>query len=287
MTPVHSKIQLCTSQATGAVSDIAKAAAEQAANAAKEIVDNSSIFPQAVSNDVAPNKPDVSVMSELDELAQLTEEAEEKNSVSSLVDIIKGLITALQGILGANVADSVDNNKKVEATDETQTTNKAADAKDVNEAETGDIVDVNIAGIGEIEDAEVMDKAGLESYFDEIGFKPDIHLATGGSAIDMESMGGKKIYKITDEDGLSDKIYITNENNEIIYEAIFSISNLYNESRNWHVVQYTKDGEYYHAKQKSGMVSPEGGTLQYAVGMFTFTRNKEGKMIAMNGKPIN
>ena len=213
--------------------------------------------------------------------------------LNGIISMLGNLIAALQSIIGSNSlnAEGVNNDTKVKP-DISVNKSKENDAVEKSNnntatANVGDVVDVNIAGIGEIEDAEVMDKAGLQSYFDEIGFKPGIHLASGGPAIDMENMNGKKIYKVTDEDGLSDIIYITNENNEIIYEASFSMENLYNKSRNWHVAQYTKDGEYYHAKQKRGKANFQGGgaCVQYAVGMFEFTKNKDGKTIAINGKP--
>ena len=238
---------------------------------------------------------------EIYDMQEATESLHETNAnkdvgsvLNGIISMLGNLIAALQSIIGSNSlnTEGVNNDTKVKP-DISVNKSKENDAveklnNNAATANVGDVVDVKIAGIGEIEDAEVMDKAGLESYFDEIGFNPDVHLASGGPAIDMGNMGGKKIYKVTDEDGLSDKIYITNENNEIIYEASFSVENLYREIRNWNVVQYTKDGEYYHAEQRCGKANFEGSghCMQYALGMYTFTRNKDGKIIAINGRPI-
>lgn len=279
MTSAHSNIQLCTSQAAGAVSNIAKAAAKQATNAAKEIVDNSSIFPQSVSNDVASNKSDASVMSELDELAQLTEEAEEKNSVSGLVDIIKGLITALQGILGANVADSVDNNKKVEATDKTQTTNKTTNSTDENKPEVGEVVDVTIPGVGKVEDAEYMDKSAMYSWFESIGYQPSydnnrMHVKN----VDMDEVGGA--YKIKSKNG-SEKIYIVNKNGEIMNTISVSEGTGANTYDFYHQF-YIKNGENYriYGTQQGYWEGAPNANMARLVAMAVREVDKDGKRVS-------
>ncbi|MBR5305173.1 MAG: hypothetical protein IKU37_10140 [Candidatus Gastranaerophilales bacterium] len=237
---------------------------------------------------------------EIYDMQEATESLQEVNAnkdtgsvLSGIISMLGNLIAALQSIIGSNSlnTEGVNNDTKVKP-DISVNKSKENDAVEKSNnntatANVGDVVDVNIAGIGEIKDAEVMDKAGLESYFSKISFHPSTGRSTsGGPMIDMSSLNDVRIYKVTDEDGLDDTIYITNANNEIMYEASFYMYDLSIEERHFTISKYTKVGEFYNVDPRSGRANWQGSgsTFGELVKIYPYTVNKQGKVIAHNGK---
>ena len=207
---------------------------------------------------------------DLPEMSQL----EDGNALGGLIDVLKGLISTLQSLLGLKSSnDSINTDRGINKGELTHKTG-------VREPKSGDIVDVTISGVGLLEDAEYMDNAAVNKYFSEIGFNPNQEFK-GEKYIDMSNVAN--VYKKQTDNGV-ERLYFVDKDDNILYTAGFWKRKFDDPGRGFHIDKYIDNGDYYTTSSKSGGTRSgfeglEQGLLMVAIAPKVI--DKDGNLISL------